>query len=418
MSGLATILLSRGIEVSGSDLSLNERTRYLKEQGATIFEGHEKNPIPLDAVRVYHARIAPDHPELRGAMQKVHRLDLCVQTMGATPIYTVVGAHGKTSTSALLAHVLSTYDPEFGFSVGGVLLSDSLNGKDGSKGFVLEGDESDGSFLRISPKGAILTNVDADHLDYWKDYQSLLEGYKDFIKTVKDPTLFFYSFGEDLGLASCGVSYGIGEGQIQASNLRVFKEGSLFDLFDKRDNTLLKNIYIPLMGEHQVKNALGVYGLAKGLQVPAEQIVEAFQTFKGVMRRCERVKKIGRLEVFLDYGHHPRELEVTFEAIRKQYKTPLIVVFEPHKYSRTRNFFEDFVRVLKKPDKVILLDTYPAMEEYDPLGGSRRLAETLGIGVTTPSKLKLEMADLLGQEGCLLFIGAGNIDRICRDCLE
>jgi UDP-N-acetylmuramate--alanine ligase len=181
---------------------------------------------------------------------------------------------------------------------------------------------------------------------------------------------------------------------------------------------LLKNVYIPLMGEHQVKNALGVYGLAKGLRVPIEKIVEAFQTFKGVMRRCERVKKIGRLEVFLDYGHHPKELEVTFEAIRKQYKTPLIVVFEPHKYSRTRNFFEDFVRVLKKPDKVILLDTYPAMEEYDPLGGSRRLAETLGIGVTTPSKLKLEMADLVGQEGCLLFIGAGNIDRICRDCLE
>jgi len=420
MSALASILLDQGHTVSGSDLVLNERALYLRKRGAEIFEGHENTVIHEEAIAVIHSRIPQDHPELRHAKRKIHRLDLFTKIAGQTPVFAVVGAHGKTSTSALLAHVLHSYDSNTGFKVGGVWKQSGLNGKTGRTKYVLEGDESDGSFLRIHPEGAIITNVDADHLDFWGSFFSLKKGYSDFLKTVKKSEWIFYAAGEDEGLVQSGTSYGIGKGDIQAINLRIHEDGSIFDIIQPSENLFVKDVYIPLMGEHQVKNALGVFGMAKALGVKPDFIKESFRSYEGVKRRCEKGRDFYRWKTFLDYGHHPKELETTFEALKKQYNIPLFVVFEPHKYSRTKNLFQAFVEVLKIPQAVCILQTYAADEKYDYEGSSEKLAKALGIAVTKKGEIKTvleKMGKDSGDKGVLLFIGAGNIDRIFEECL-
>ncbi len=417
MSALASILLDQGHRVSGSDLVLNERAMYLEKRGAEIFEGHENTLVDEEATVVIHSRIPQDHPELRQAKKKIHRLDLFTKIAGGTPVFAVVGAHGKTSTSALLAHVLHSYDSAVGFKLGGVWNQSGLNGKTGRTKYVLEGDESDGSFLRIHPEGAILTNVDADHLDFWGSYISLKKGYSDFLKTVKKSELVFYAVDEDEGLVQKGTSYGIGRGDIQAIDLRIHEDGSMFDIVQPSENLFIKDVYIPLLGQHQVKNALGVFGMAKALGVNPDFIKESFRCYKGVKRRCERGRDFYRLKTFLDYGHHPKELETTFEALKKQYNSPLIVVFEPHKYSRTKNLFQAFVEVLKIPQTVFILETYAAGEKYDYEGSSEKLAMAMGIQVTKKGLLKTTLEKMDASNGVLLFIGAGNIDRIFEECL-
>lgn len=416
MSALASILLDQGYEVSGSDLALNERTLYLKNRGAKIFHGHKNNPIDEEAVVVVHSRIPLNHPELCRAKKRIHRLDLFTQIAGNIPVFCVVGAHGKTSTSALLAHVLYSFDSSVGFKIGGVWKLSGLNGKSAKDKYVLEGDESDGSFLRIYPEGAILTNVDADHLDFWGNFESLKKGYEEFLATVKKKDFIFYAFGEDMGVVQKGTSYGINQGDIQAINLRIYEDGTIFDILEPSQNLIVKDVYIPLIGEHQVKNALGVFGMAKALGLKPEFIKESFSLYQGVKRRCERGRDLYNCKTFLDYGHHPRELQATFEALIKQYNTSLTVIFEPHKFSRTKSFFPDFVEVLKIPHRVILLETYPADEEYDYEGSSEKLGKAIGIRVTKKEDLKSALEKLEENGGVLLFIGAGNIDRIFAEC--
>ena len=415
MSSLATILLSRNIPVSGSDLSLNERTRFLTLMGANVFEGHSPDFIEQGSTAVFHSRIPMDHPELKKAHSKIHRLDLLKKTIGNLPIFTIVGAHGKTSTTALLAHVMTSFDPEWGFSVGGVLKNSDLNGKDGTKGFIVEGDESDGSFLRIHPKGAILTNVDPDHLDFWGDFERLKGAYREFLSTVEDPTFLFYAKDEDCGIVQNGVSYGIEKGDIQAFDLKTIEDGTQFSIVDQRDGSKVETVYIPLIGIHQVKNALAVFGLAKSLGVPTESIKKGFSTFKGVKRRLERINNPFQIPIFLDYGHHPKELTTTFQGLKNQYRKRLIVIFEPHKFTRTKSFFSDFIEALKIPDQVILLETYAAQEIYDYDGSSEKLAEKLQIEVTPKDQLKPKIAVFPPQDSMLLFIGAGTIDQVCQE---
>lgn len=417
MSSLASILLSRNIHVSGSDLSLNERTKFLTFLGAKVFEGHSPDFIEKGSIAVFHSRIPLDHPELEKAQSKIHRLDLLKKTIGKLPIYTVVGAHGKTSTSALLSHVMTSYDPAWGFSVGGVLKDSDLNGKDGTKGFIVEGDESDGSFLRIHPEGAILTNVDPDHLDFWGDFERLKGAYREFLSTVENPAFLFYAKDEDCGLVQNGVSYGIEKGDIQAVDLKTVDDGTQFSIIDQRDGCNVSKVYIPLIGIHQVKNALAVFGLAKSLGVPVASIKEAFSTFKGVKRRLERMQPLFGTPTFLDYGHHPKELTTTFLGLKDQYKKRLIVIFEPHKFTRTKSFFVEFVKALSIPDKVILLKTYAATEPYDFEGSSEKLAQKLQIEVTSEGQLGKKIQTLLKDDSILLFIGAGTIDQVCQECL-
>jgi len=171
------------------------------------------------------------------------------------------------------------------------------------------------------------------------------------------------------------------------------------------------------MGEHQVKNALGVFGMAKALGIDPDFIKESFRTYLGVKRRCERGKDFYQRKTFLDYGHHPKELQATFQAIKNQYKIPLRVVFEPHKFTRTKNFFQEFVEVLKIPDEVFLLETYSANEDYDYEGSSEKLAQVLNIEVTKKGDLKKVLESRKHTEGAFLFIGAGNIDRVFEECL-
>jgi UDP-N-acetylmuramate--alanine ligase len=415
MSSLATILLSRNVPVTGSDLSLNERTRFLTLLGANVFEGHSPEFIEKGSTAVFHSRIPLDHPELQKADSKIHRLDLLKKTIGKLPIFTVVGAHGKTSTTALLAHVMTSYDPAWGFSVGGVLKNSDLNGKDGTKGFVVEGDESDGSFLRIHPEGAILTNVDPDHLDFWGDFERLKGAYREFLSTVGNPAFLFYAKDEDCGLVQNGVSYGIEKGDIQAFDLKTVDDGTQFSIVDHTDGSSVVTVYIPLIGIHQVKNALAVFGLAKSLGVPIESIKKGFSSFKGVKRRLERMQTLFEVPIFLDYGHHPKELTTTFLGLKNQYKKRLIVVFEPHKFTRTKSFFLEFIEALKIPDQVILLETYPAQEPYDYEGSSEKLAEKLQIQVTQRDQLREKIGTFSIQDTMLLFIGAGTIDQVCQE---
>ncbi|MBM3194393.1 MAG: hypothetical protein FJZ60_01355, partial [Chlamydiae bacterium] len=232
---------------------------------------------------------------------------------------------------------------------------------------------------------------------------------------VDDPAYLFYAQDEDCGLVQNGVSYGIEKGDIQAFDLKTVDDGTQFSIIDHTDGSSVVTVYIPLIGIHQVKNALAVFGLAKRLGVPVESIQKGFTTFKGVRRRLERLQTHFKVATFLDYGHHPKELTTTFLGLKNQYQKRLIVVFEPHKFTRTKSFFSEFIEALKIPDRVILLQTYPAQEPYDYEGSSEKLAEKLQIQVTQKDQLKAKIDTFSLEDTILLFIGAGTIDQVCQE---
>jgi UDP-N-acetylmuramate--alanine ligase len=334
------------------------------------------------------------------------------------PIYAVVGAHGKTSTTGLLAHVMTQFSSAFGFSVGGVLQNSLLNGKDGASGFVIEGDESDGSFLRIHPEGSIVTNIDPDHLDFWKDFNTLKLAYKSYLETIKNKELIFFAKDEVCDLIDFGTSYGIQKGDIQALDIQKTNKGSYFTILDLKQKLRLEKVFLPLFGDHQIKNALGVYGMSTRLGVPKDLVIESFKSFEGLKRRSEWIATIDKASIYLDYGHHPKELAATFHALREQLQKKLIVVFEPHKYSRTKSFFVEFLEVLKTADTLFLIETYPAAEAFDYEGSSEKLAKYLNIEVTPKKEVYDQLQGYIFTDVTILFIGAGNIDTVCKSFCE
>ncbi len=420
MSALAWIALEKGIEVSGSDAKESPLIRELRARGAKIFIGQKKENIEETLDIAYSSAIKETNPEwMRGkelGCRFFHRSELLSMWMEGKKQIVIAGCHGKTTTTSLMIHVLKEAGLDPSFVVGGVSLSLGQNGALG-KGeyFVAEGDESDGSFLRTHPHIGIVTNMDPDHLDYWKTEEALDEAYESFIKKsehliycIDDPKLkkkrgtsYGFSLEADLHLVSTQV--------IAGEQTMTFTYGG----------HLFKAIPMALFGVHNVLNSLAVFAAAKRLGISNEKIFQAFLTFKGVDRRMQLKGSVKGVTYIDDYAHHPTEVKATLQAMRaKMGDKKLVVVFQPHRFSRFETFMEEFAESLEGKETLIVTDIFGAGEENPhqlhalDLVSLLKKQESRHLVYAKRNELKEILAEEAKEGDTILAMGAGDITQL------
>jgi UDP-N-acetylmuramate--alanine ligase len=360
-------------------------------------------------------------------MPFLHRSELLYQLMHGYQPLLITGTHGKTTTSSLLAHVLVETGLQPAYAVGGIVCSLNANGGHGTGPyFVAEADESDGSFLNYIPFGAIITNIDNDHLAYWKDLGSLIDGFLRFAQRVQSSHHLFWC-GDDEILRSLklkGFSYGFEENNdLQIENFQQQGWKNVFDIrFEGKE---FLEVDIPLIGAHNVLNAAAVFGMALKLKIPEKKIRKAFSSFKGVNRRAELKGESGTIAVLDDYAHHPTEIFATLRAIKHAIgHRRLIAAFQPHRYSRTRDCLNEFGPAFMPVDRLILTDIFAAREE--PIKGisTESLLEKIKGNTTIDAQyvpriqLSRFLADTLKPEDVLVTMGAGDITKVGPEVLK
>lgn len=433
MSGIAEVLCTLGYQVSGSDTAENAVTRRLGQLGATVHRGHAAaNVLGADCVVVSSA-IKPDNPELMEARAQripiVPRAEMLAELMRFRRGVAVAGTHGKTTTTSLLASVLAEGGLDPTFVIGGQLLAAGANARLGSGDWlVAEADESDGSFLRLNPLVAIVTNIDADHLEnYGGDFARVRAAFSEFLHRLP-----FYGIAvlciddaEVAGLAGSisrhVMTYGFDEGaEVRAEEVGQQAAHMHFVLCLPDGSRTPVTLALP--GAHNVQNALAAAAVAWQLGVPAAVIASALEKFQGIGRRFNLLAELrtaqgARVQLVDDYGHHPKELAAVFAAARGGWpERRLVVAFQPHRYSRTRDLFDDFAGVLSEVDALVLTEVYPAGEA--PIAGAdaKSLARAIRargrvnpVVVDGVQELREVLPDVLRDGDLLLMMGAGDI---------
>lgn len=431
MSALARILLQRGHKVQGSDIKKSGLLDQLRDEGAQIQIGHAQSAIHPGHTIIYSSDITQDNVELIKAKELnltiLHRSDLLNRLMENQKPILVTGTHGKTTTTALLASTLLEAKLDPSFVIGGILRSLNTNGQAG-KGpyFVAEADESDGSFLKTPSFGAIVTNLEKEHLNYWKTPENLKAGFKKFFQQVQNEShLFWCKDDSDLrSLNPAGVSYGFSEdADCRIVAFAQTQQGIRFDLEIK--NRRYCDIELSLYGRHNALNGAAVFGLALSLKINEEAVRRAFKSFAGTFRRLESVGTAQKIDIYDDYGHHPTEIIHTLKALRECIRERrLIVLFQPHRYTRMRDLFDEFLGCFQEADELIMTDIFSAGEA--PIEGVTaavlytRLREKLGTRVRFFPRAHLEsgVAPLLRAGDAVLTIGAGDINSVGKVLLE
>ncbi len=431
MSALARILLQRGIQVTGSDIASSKMTEQLKSEGAQIFLGHSQNNINAPNVVIYSTAVNQENPEVKTAFSQglpfLHRSELLKELMEGYEPLLVTGTHGKTTTSSLLAHVLIESGLKPSYAVGGILCNLGNNGGHGTGPyFVAEADESDGSFLKYIPFGAIITNIDNDHMDYWKTEEALINGFKQFAESVESEKHLFWG-GDDEILRSLnlkGFSYGFGEdNDLRIDSFRQEGWKIVFDLsFQEK---VYADIEIPLIGGHNVLNAAAVFGMGLCLKISEPQLRAAFKLFKGVSRRVEKKGEIDGICLYDDYAHHPAEIFATLRAMKHAIgHHRLVVAFQPHRYTRTRDCMAEFGAAFDHADVLVLTDIYSAGEP--PIEGVTTEALYHKIKENTPAdvqyvprnELAAYLSDFLKSGDVFASLGAGDITYLSKEVID
>ncbi len=406
MSALARILLRQGHRVTGSDTAQSAITDELVKEGAQVFIGHQEEHVQAGTV-IYGSAIKPQNPEFAKAkrlgLSLLHRADLLnVLCRDKLPLM-VTGTHGKTTTTALLATVLMEANHDPSFVVGGVIQGLQINGRSG-KGdyFIAEADESDGSFLKTIPFGAIVTNCENDHLDYWKSVEALHQGFKNFLTSVKNHLFWCKDDQKLCSFSPFGFSYGFSkDADWHILKWKQEPNGIVFDV--EFQGKLFQEIFVPLFGHHNVLNAAAVFGLCTSLNIAEDVVRLAFAQFSGIHRRLEKKGEAHGVIYYDDYGHHPTEIKATLRALRSIAKERWIVVlFQPHRYTRTRDLWAEFTTCFQEADVVVLTDIYGAGETPIPGITGENLALAIGA-LYGEEKINLRPFDLF------LTLGAGDV---------
>ena len=433
MSGIAEVMLSLGYAVQGSDLKPNKQTKRLEDQGATVFIGHASDNIQDADAIVVSSAVDETNPEVAAAREQlmpvVSRAEMLAELMRFRYSIAVAGTHGKTTTTSLIASVLAEGGLDPTFVIGGRLKSADANARLGQGDYlVAEADESDASFVHLKPMLAVVTNIDADHMStYDGDIEKLKSGFIEFLRNLP-----FYGLAvvciDDPGvndvLADIGrsvTSYGINEdADVRAVNIIFDAATTEFDVVRKSSEDSL-HIKLQLPGMHNVRNALAAIAVANELQVGNAAIAKSLEEFEGIDRRFQRMGDIktaaGTMMLVDDYGHHPTEIAATLSAARSGWPDKRVVlVFQPHRYSRTLDLMEDFATVLSDADVLVLLNVYAAGEE--PIAGAdgramARAVRTRGsvepVFIESFDALQSVLLDLLEDDDLLLTMGAGDI---------
>ncbi|MDH3442137.1 MAG: UDP-N-acetylmuramate--L-alanine ligase [Gammaproteobacteria bacterium] len=433
MSGIAEVMLSLGYQVQGSDLKRNNAVKRLESLGANIFIGHDAAHVAKADAVVVSSAVDESNPEVAAAREAllpvVQRAEMLAELMRFRYSIAVAGTHGKTTTTSLVASVLAEGGLDPTFVIGGRLKSADANARLGQGDYlVAEADESDASFVHLKPMLAIVTNIDADHMStYDGDIEKLRGSFVEFLHNLP-----FYGLAivciDDQGiidvLGQIGrslVTYGVDyDADIRAENISFDKGMTSFDVIRAgRDEPL--HITLRLPGLHNVRNALATIAVASELQISDQAVTRALETFEGIDRRFQSLGEVrtknGKILMVDDYGHHPTEIAATIAAARAGWPDRRIVLaFQPHRYSRTRDLMDDFAAVLGEADVLLLLEVFAAGE--DPIAGAdgRAIARAVrGRGgvepvfVETLDELPATLEGLVAEGDLVLTMGAGDI---------
>jgi UDP-N-acetylmuramate--alanine ligase len=433
MSGIAEVMLSLGYKVQGSDLKPNKQTRRLESQGAAVFIGHAAENIENADAVVVSSAVDETNPEVAAARERlmpvVQRAEMLAELMRFRYSIAVAGTHGKTTTTSLVASVLAEGGLDPTFVIGGRLKSADANARLGQGDYlVAEADESDASFVHLNPMLAVVTNIDADHMStYDGDMEKLRTAFVDFLHNLP-----FYGLAvvciDDPGvndvLGSIGrsvVTYGIHEdADVRAENIKFLHGSTNFDVVRSGERAAL-HVALQLPGMHNVRNALAAIAVADELQIGDDAVVCALEGFEGIDRRFQRLGDIetaaGKIMLVDDYGHHPTEIAATLSAARTGWPDRRVVlVFQPHRFTRTRDLMDDFATVLSDADVAIVLDVYAAGE--DPIAGADGRAITRAVrtrGAVEPmfvealDDLQPVLERVIEEGDLVLTMGAGDI---------
>ncbi len=433
MSGIAEVMLSLGYAVQGSDLRAGKQTKRLEKLGAKVFIGHaEDNIHDADAVVVSSA-VDETNPEVAAAREQVmpvvSRAEMLAELMRFRYSIAVAGTHGKTTTTSLVASVLAEGGLDPTFVIGGRLKSADANARLGQSDYlVAEADESDASFVHLKPMLAIVTNIDADHMStYGGDIEKLRASFLEFLHNLP-----FYGLavvckddpGVNAVLGEIGrtvLTYGLDEdADLRAENIRFDGGLTRFDVIRADERPPLE-IALRLPGLHNVRNALAAIAIADELSVADEAVVSALEKFEGIDRRFQNLGEVetaaGKVLLVDDYGHHPTEVAATLAAARSGWpERRLVLVFQPHRFTRTRDLLDDFAQVLGESDVLIVLDVYAAGES--PIAGAdgRAIARAVRsrggvepVFVESLDELEPVLEGLLEDGDLVLTMGAGDI---------
>ncbi len=384
MSGIAQIMLKNGFKVTGSDRCESNITSKLKELGATIYIGHHADNIKGAGLVVYTAAVHGDNPEIIAAQQAGVTLIDRAECLGAIMkkyknCVGVAGTHGKTTTTSMIAHALIYAQLDPTISIGGELDLIDGNIRTGSdEYFVTEACEYTNSFLKFFPTISLITNIEEDHLDFFKDLDDIIESFRKFALLTKDSGVTI-AWGEDKNIqkalknTDCKViTYGIGDFDYSAENIIYVDGYPQFDCFEKGEKLCSIKLNVP--GEHNVHNALATIAVCRVLGADIEMAAKGIESFKGTHRRFEKKGLCNGAIVIDDYAHHPTEIKATLCAASSMPHTRIVCIFEPHTYTRTKSLWNEFLEAFCLADEVILSDIYAARELPDGETTSERLA--------------------------------------------
>ncbi|MBW2108257.1 MAG: UDP-N-acetylmuramate--L-alanine ligase [Deltaproteobacteria bacterium] len=438
MSGMAELLLNLGYQVSGSDLRRTDITERLAGLGGTVFQGHRPEYVQGADVVVVSSAVGPDNPECLAAREAmvpvIPRGEMLAELMRLKYGIAVAGAHGKTTTTWITGFVLERGGLDPTMVIGGKLNSLGSNARLGQGEFIVaEADESDGSFLRLSPTIAVVTNIDAEHLDYYQHLESIKKVFLDFINKVP-----FYGLAvlclDNEGIQELipriekrFVTYGLSsQADFQATDVSFEGLKSLFTLSFRGD--LLGRVELNLPGIHNVYNTMASVAVGLELGIPFEKTLVALRQIEGVQRRLEvKGSTVGGVTVVDDYGHHPTEIKVTLQAVRQSWPDRrVVVIFQPHRYSRTQALFDDFTRSFYEADSLVVLPIYSAGESAVPGVSGRNLYEGIRahghkevVYQEEPEKALSYLKQVVKPGDIVLTLGAGDVwklgDAFLRD---
>ncbi|MEQ9241330.1 UDP-N-acetylmuramate--L-alanine ligase [Roseovarius indicus] len=429
MSGIAEVLLNHGYVVQGSDLKSSKITERLVELGAMVFEGQRAENLEDAEVVVISSAIKPDNPELKEARLRglpvVRRAEMLAELMRLKSNVAVGGTHGKTTTTTMVAALLDhgNFDPTV--INGGIIHAYGSNARVGDgEWMVVEADESDGTFNRLPATIAIVTNIDPEHMDHWGDFDTLRQGFYDFVSNIP-----FY------GLAVCCtdhpevqalvgritdrrvLTFGFNaQADVRAVNLSYEAGVAHFDIALQAEGVMIEGCTLPMPGDHNVSNALSAVAVARHLGMKRSEIREALANFGGVNRRFTRVGEVDGVAIIDDYGHHPVEIAAVLKAARQACSGRVIAVHQPHRYSRLSSLFDDFCACFNDADVVAIADVYAAGE--DPIPGASRDDLVAGLirhghrharAIRDEDDLERLVREQAGPGDMVVCLGAGTI---------
>ncbi|SEN93197.1 UDP-N-acetylmuramate--L-alanine ligase [Palleronia pelagia] len=429
MSGIAEVLMSHGYTVQGSDAKASKITARLEKLGARVFVGQSADNLEGAEVVVISSAIKPGNPELDAARARklpvVRRAEMLAELMRLKSNIAVAGTHGKTTTTTMVAAVLDEGGIDPTVINGGIIHAYGSNARMGQgEWMVVEADESDGTFNRLPATIGIVTNIDPEHMEHWKDFDTLRQGFHDFVSNIP-----FY------GIAVCCtdhpevqalvgritdrrvVTFGFNaQADVRAVNLHYDAAVAHFDIALQQDDMVIEGCTLPMPGDHNVSNALSAVAVARHLGMEPEEIRSALAKFGGVNRRFTKVGEVGGVTIIDDYGHHPVEIAAVLKAARQATKGRVIAVHQPHRFSRLASLFEDFCGCFNDADVVAISDVFAAGE--DPIPGAGRDDLVAGLirhghrharALLTEDDLERLVREQAGPGDMVVCLGAGTI---------